>query len=176
MLFRSPVDGGFVQLGTHEGTFVGVRRVFDWGVGDYRLTVERAEPDGDGDWFSMSVRQVAPIGVVGVRPRTLGPIVALGSLRFRRADPEVPATIGPSGPAFLEVYGNARTYGEIADWSLDLMAYGDGRRVLRARTEYPAFPHTEVPNADAFLDAARDRVVMRFGRSVERRHPPSPLF
>ena len=171
-----PVEGGFIQLGTHEGTFVGVRRVFEWGIGDYRLTVEREEPEGDGDWFSMSIQPIAPVSVAGVRPSPVGPAVALGALRFRRADSAVPATIGPSGPAFLEVYGEAGTYRDITDWSFDLMAYGDGRRVRHARTEYPSFPHAEVPNADAFLDSSRDRVAMRFGRSVERVHPPATLF
>ncbi len=180
-----PEADGFIQLGTHEGRFVGVRRVYDWGVGDYRLTVQRAEQEGDGDWFAMSIQPIQPIGRVGtggpvastgVRPLPTGVAVPLGALRFRRADPDRPATIAPGGPAFLEIYGNADTYADIADWSLDLMAYGDDRRAIGARSEYPAFPYAEVPNAEVAYVADRDRVTMAFGRSIERVHAAAKLF
>ena len=180
-----PEADGFIQLGTHEGRFVGVRRVYDWGVGDYRLTVQRAEQEGDGDWFAMSIQRIQPIGRVGtggpvastgVRPLPTGVAVPLGALRFRRADPDRPATIAPGGPAFLEIYGNADTYADIADWSLDLMAYGDDRRAIGARSEYPAFPYAEVPNAEVAYVADRDRVTMAFGRSIERVHAAAKLF
>ena len=174
-----PESDGFIQLGTHEGRFVGVRRVYDWGVGDYRLRVERAEREGDGDWFAMSIQPIEPIGPVvspGVRPLPIGVAAPLGALRFRRADPDRAATIAPGGPAFLEIYSNADTYADIADWSLDLMAYGDDRRAIGARSEYPAFPYAEVPNAEVAYVAERDRVTMAFGRSIERVHAATRLF
>ena len=181
---RPEADGGFIQLGTHEGRFVGVRRTYDWGIGDYRLTVTRAEPDGDGDWFAMSVqpiaavRTAAPTDAAGsaLRPEATGPAVPLGALRFRRAEPDVPATIKPGGPAFLEIYGGANTYADIADWSLDVMGYGDDVAAVSARSDYPAFPHAEVPNADVHFDAVRGRVALRFGSSAVRTHAPSVLF
>lgn len=183
-----PEADGFIQLGTHEGRFVGVRRVYDWGVGDYRLTVQRAEQEGDGDWFAMSIQPIEPIRPIGrvgpgspvastgVRPLPTGVAVPLGALRFRRTDPDRAATIAPGGPAFLEIYSNADTYADIADWSLDLMAYGDDRRAIGARSEYPAFPYAEVPNAEVAYMADRDRVAMAFGRGIERLHPPTTLF
>ena len=171
-----PESDGFIQLGTHEGRFVGVRRTYDWGVGDYRLSVERADHDGDGDWFAMSIQPIGPVVEAGVRPSPSGEASPLGALRFRRADPDRPATIAPGGPAFLEIYSHADTYADIADWSLDLMAYGDGRRAIGARSEYPSFPHAEVPNADVAFVPERDRVAMAFGRTVARVHPPATLF
>lgn len=175
-----PESDGFIELGTHEGTFVGVRRTFEWSVGDYRLTLGRADHDGDGDWFAMSIQPIAPVTAPvdpsGPRPEPTGPAAPLGALRFRRAHPDLPATVAPHGPAFIEVYDNARTYGDIDDWSLDLMAYGDGRRAVAARSEYPAFPYAAVPNVDVSLVAERDRVAMAFGRSVQRTHPAGTLF
>jgi hypothetical protein len=56
------------------------------------------------------------------------------------------------------------------------MGYGDDAPALRARGEYPAFPHAEVPNADVHFDAGRGRVVLQVGRSVVRTHAPSVLF
>ena len=171
-----PESDGFIQLGTHEGRFVGVRRVYDWGVGDYRLTVARAEQEGDGDWFAMSIQPIGPVNSAAIRPSVTGPSSPLGALRFRRANPDRPATIAPGGPAFIEIYSNADTYADIADWSLDLMAYGDDRRAVSARSEYPAFPFAEVPNADVSFVAERDRVAMAFGRTIERVHPAGSLF
>jgi hypothetical protein len=171
-----PESDGFIQLGTHEGRFVGVRRAYHWGVGDYRLTLERADQEGDGDWFAMSIQPIGALGGPGVRPEATGPSSPLGALRFRRAKPDRPATIAPGGPAFLEIYSNAETYGDIPDWSLDLMAYGDGRRAVSARSEYPAFPYAEVPNADVAYAPERERVAMAFGRTVERVHPAAQLF
>ena len=166
-----PESDGFIQLGTHEGRFVGVRRAYEWGVGDYRLTLARADPEGDGDWFAMSIQPIGPVVTPGVRPLPTGPVAPLGALRFRRANPDRPATISPAGPAFIEVYSNAATYADIDDWSLDLMAYGDGRRAVTARSEYPAFPYAVVPNVDVSYAAPRERVAIAV-RPHDR--PPAP--
>ena len=43
---------GWNQSSGHEGDFIGVRRSYEWGAGDYRV---RIAPDGleeDGEWFS----------------------------------------------------------------------------------------------------------------------------
>lgn len=173
-----PTPEGFIQLGTHEGRFVGVRHPYDWSVGDYRLTVRRAEPEGDGDWFEMVIQPIEPCSdcvedpAATDRPKPTGPEILLGALRFRRANPDVPATIRPHGPAFLEVYSNAEIYRDIEPWSLDVMAYGDGRRARRLRTEYPAFPYARVPNANVGYTENRDRVFLRFGGSQSCEHEP----
>ena len=150
-------DNGFVQQGTHEGRFVGVRRNLDWSVGDWVARLERGASDGDGDWFDLSVE---PLG----EARTW-----IGSLRFKRADPAVPARIEPTGPAFLEVYSGASRYRDIPEWHIDAMVRG----CVTARSEYPAYPTAEVPNCDSYYDADRHRVHALFG---DRVHDAGTLF
>ena len=153
---RIPPEG-FVQQGTHEGTFVGVRRHLDWTVGDAVARLRRGDPEGDGDWFELWVESN------GQAP------VWIGSLRFKRADPSVPAQIAPTGPAFLEVYSDVLRYADIPEWHLDAMVRGCSQAV----SDYPAFPTAEVPNSDTYYDPIRHRVHALFG---ERVHAPGPLF
>ena len=151
-----PPDG-FVQQGTHEGRFVGVRRNVVWTEGEWVVRLERGASEGDGDWFDLSVESA-----VGERSW-------IGSIRFKRADPGVPATISPTGPAFLEAYSGVSRYRDLPDWHVDAMVRG----CSTARSDYPAFPTAEVPNCDSYYDAERHRVHALFGQRV---HDPMTLF
>jgi hypothetical protein len=156
---------GFYEQGTHEGRFVGVRRNLEWTPGEWVLRLDRGEADRGGDWFDMR------FGPAGVEPAWIG------ALRFARRDPSVPAAIAPHGTGFVEVYANAATYAEIAEWHVDAMAYGEGRRARAARSEYPWYrPGRQVPNATTWYDPERDRVHARIGGTVARAHPPGQLF
>ena len=86
---------GFHEKGTHEGKFVGVRRPYEWGVGVYRLTLEREEEDRDGDWFGLSIKREGD--------EAESASTRIGSLRFKRRDASVPARIRADGITFLEV-------------------------------------------------------------------------
>ncbi len=175
---------GFHQLGTHEGKFVGVRRTFDWGVGDYRVCLSRANVDVvDGrelDWFDLTIAPIAPLSVSDPtvlsalgRPGEIGEGTWIGAMRFPRRTPGVPARIEPRAPLFLEVYSGADTWAEVEPWRVDLMAYGNGVRCPTGRIEYPTYPHGQrMPNANAAFDAGRDRVHVAFGRGVEQTDPP----
>ena len=47
------------QSSGHEGDFIGVRRFYDWGPGDY---VARLAPDGadrDGQWVGLWITEVS---------------------------------------------------------------------------------------------------------------------
>lgn len=146
--------GGFIQLGTHEGTFVGVRRPYEWGAGDHTLRIARADEERGGDWFSLTCDDTW-----------------IGALRFPRRQRDAPAAIESGGTTFLEVYDTAERFEEIPDWWVDLQAYGDGERAVSARSEYPRFPHgQDIPNADCWYDSARDRVNLRFGGELSRMH------
>jgi hypothetical protein len=171
-------EDGFAQRSNHEGRFIGIRRPYDWSVGSYRLTVARGEADREADWFDLSI---TPIGDrVGdeladgsPRPAVTGPTTWIGALRFDRRDPNVPATLSPAATTFLEVYSNARTFGEIEPWHCDLAAFADGLAATSARTEYPTYPHNQdITNADAWWDADRRRAHLTMGGTTERHHPP----
>ncbi len=170
-------DDGFIQLGTHEGRFVGVRRPYEWGVGDYRVRLARGEPGGDGDWFDLTIEPIAECVAGSARPAPTGPPTWIGSLRFRRRDPERPATISARGSAFLEVYKRASTFRQITPWWCDLQAFGDGLRSRSATSGYPAHPHGQVvPNADCWHDPQRDRVHLAFGGDRQRFHDAGRLY
>jgi len=129
------------------------------------LRLVRGEAAGDGDWFDLG------FGPDGGEP------VWIGALRFRRRVAAVPARIDPTGTAFLELYAGAERYADITPWHLDAMAYGDGVRAATARSEYPWYqPGRQVPNADTWYDADRDRVHVTYGGATVKRHPAARLF
>ena len=174
-------DDGFIERGTHEGQFLGVRRPFVWGRSSYRLRLARAEADFAGvpsDWFDLTICEIGPTPAGrDSRPAVLSEPTWIGALKFARRDAAVPATISANGTTFLEVYRGASTFAEIPLWSCDMQGYGDGHRAIAARTEYPAFPKgQDVPNADTWYDADRDRVHLRFGGDALRTHEPAQLW
>lgn len=155
---------GFFQQGTHEGKFVGVRRPYNWSQGEYVVVLERAEAERDGDWYSLFIR-----------PQDTESMTLIGSLRFKRRNPAIPATIRPDGISFLEVYSGAKTFDDIDTWRLAFHAFGDGEEASVIRSEYPAFPVAEVPNADAWIDLNTQRVHVEYGKGIARVHPPATL-
>jgi len=171
-------EGGFRELGTHEGRFVGVRRPYRWTVGDYRVTLSRAESEVISgrtmDWFDLSVRPLRP-RTPGDRSEPVGPSAPIGGLRFPRRHPARPATIEPGALLFLEVYSAARTWADVSHWHADVMAYGDGARCPSGRNEYPRYPHgQEMPNVDVRYDPVRDRIELEMGAGVVRQDRPGP--
>jgi hypothetical protein len=191
---------GFRQLGTHEGNFVGIRRSFTWGIGSYRVKLERrpepelvldAEPERKGffarmfgatddrifDWFDLSIQQIMPPTDPNSRPLAIDDPYWIGGLRFPRTHATIPATIAASGTGFLEVYGGADTFAEITPWWLDVQAYSEHGRAASARGSYPQYPHNQdVPNSDIWYDASTGRVNMAFGGDTARAHGAGPLF
>lgn len=161
--------GGFRELGTHEGRFIGVRNRFEWGVGSYRVTLARTDADQDQghdlDWFELAI---APVD-----GDAEGEAVPIGALRFPRRRDRVPARIDPGGVLFLEVYSRAPTWADVARWDVDVLALGDGRPCPSGRTEYPSFPHGQrMPNANIRVDPSTGQVSLQMGADVERTDDP----
>jgi len=169
-------EDGFRELGTHEGRFVGVRRPYRWTVGDYRVTLARAESEVISgrplDWFDLTVQPLGP-RPGGSRAQPVGPSEPIGGLRFPRRHPKRAATIEPGGLLFLEVYSGAPTWADVSRWQVDVMAYGDGARCPSGRNEYPRYPHgQEMPNVDVRYDPARERIELSMGAGVVRQDRP----
>lgn len=171
---RCPVDG-FVELGTHEGGFVGVRRKYPWTTGSYRVTLSRSETERVGenvmDWFTLSVNSLDD------EPRDSKPDVVaqphtIGAIRFPRLVLDRPARIAP-GMTFLEVYSGVRTWSEVPPLAIDVMAFGDGARCPGGSTEYPRPYGVDVPIADVEYDQIHATVQLRLAGSQRRRHPPA---
>ena len=168
---------GFFQLGTHEGKFLGVRRPFAWGAHHVRFSLARAshpDPQRGGHWFECTVAELSGGGTPNERPSVVSEPLVIGALRFLDKG-GYPAMFGSSPLSFMEIYSDAATYGDIADWHIDVMAYGNGVRAHSLRTEYPAYPK-EVPNTDAWYDEATNRAHLRFGNETVRTHPARTYF
>ncbi len=171
--------GGFRELGTHEGRFVGVRRPYPWVVGDYRVTLARSESAAQlqvpADWFDLSIQPTAPLGTSQGRPELLGQRTWIGGLAFPRRRGTVPAMIEAACTSFMEVYSRARCWGDIPSWDVDLMVYGDGKPCPHGATEYPVFPfgnNRAMPNANARYEPASGLVKLRYGGTTNRVDPP----
>lgn len=152
--------GGFHEIGTHEGQFVGVRKALTWTTGHYSLLLRRTDADGPADWFALEVIHE-------------GVVTSLGALRFPRVNPEVRATIAPSGTSFTEVYSAVDDVGAVPRWSLGIAATLDGASPQTAISDYPAWPTAEFPNVD--VSAAEGMVEMAFGGRTRRCQPAGPL-
>jgi len=161
--------GGYREMGTHEGRFIGVRQTYPWTTGDYRVALARAEADGDHDWFELTITPTDPPMAQGDRSVATGPTELIGALRFPRRSPGEPARIDAGGAVlFMEVYGSARTWADVDRWDVDVMAYADGTRCPSGGTKYPAFPYGQVmPNANIRYEPERERVVLQMGGDVE---------
>lgn len=159
-------SSGFMEQGTHEGRFVGVRRLYEWRAGtQYTLRLARGASDGPADWYDLTLIE-----------RPSGNQVDLGGLRFPRRDPARPATIKPKSVTFTEVYSGATDYAGVPQWRLAIRSRGDGVPAVSARSEYPAYPFAEYPNTDVYYDQAEDWVRLAYGADTARCHPAGALY
>ena len=171
--------GGFRELGTHEGRFVGVRRPYPWVVGDYRVTLVRSEPAGQSARSRRLVRPLHPADgssrhSARVAPSRLAIGPGSGAWPFPGDMRSTPAMIEEASTAFMEVYSRARRWSDIPPWDVDLMAYGDGQPCPRGVIEYPVFPfgnNRPMPNTNARYDSASGLVQLRYGGSTSRADP-----
>ena len=46
-------EGGWTESSGHEGDFIGIRRLYDWKKGDYRLRLAPEVQDSEGEWFGL---------------------------------------------------------------------------------------------------------------------------
>lgn len=162
------VAGGFSEVGTHEGEFIGIRLPYAWTKGSYRIRLERGAAEGAADWFELHM--VAPNGL-----DTLA-----GALKFARATAGTPATIQNMGTSFTEVYSGATDYANVPKWRIDTMAYGDDLIAKGALGEYPNYPEypgiPSFPNTDIAYNASGKLVELRYGGDTAKCHPAGKLF
>ena len=147
---------GWNQSSGHEGDFIGVRRAYRWGVGDYRV---RIAPDGaepDGVWFGLWITDKAS-----------GVETWIGSLKF----PIHGGRAVMSSPSYstIEIYGDPIRPIDIPVWHVSIeRPVGDGVRALGGDTGYSVF-YGEIMNSDVRYDRADDVVHLKTGGLTERR-------
>ena len=83
---------GWNQSSCHEGDFIGVRRSYDWGAGEYRVRIAPDGLEGAGEWFSLWITDL-----------DAGETTWIGSLKFPLQDGE--AKMGKHASSTIELYG-----------------------------------------------------------------------
>ncbi|MYC71880.1 MAG: hypothetical protein F4X17_14340, partial [Gemmatimonadetes bacterium] len=157
---------GWTQSSGHEGDFIGVRRTYDWGAGDYRV---RFAPDGseaDGEWFGVWITDKA-------RDETTW----IGSLKF----PYLNGTAVISPPSIyttVEIYGSPIRPIDIPEWHVSVKRpSGDGVKPVAFTSYYSpevAFPGKDSPkilNSNVRYDPTDDAMHFQAGGSAERTNP-----
>ena len=157
-----PVADGFVEVGAHEGGFVGVRRARAWGPGLVHFRLRRGEPEAGHDWFIFD----AAVGD--------GAWEEVGALRFARTDPATPIAFHEEVTVFLEVYRGVTDVAEVPRWPVRFRVRGDGAAPTQVRVEYPRFPKVEFPNSDLWWDDGWVKAVT--GAMTPRCHGPGEVF
>ena len=152
---------GWYELGKHEGGFLGVRRSYEWGVGDYRI---RIAPDGlesGGEWFSLWITDLATNETTWI-----------GSLKFPMLDGT--ATMQPHSYATIELYGNSRIRPiDVPEWHVSVKRpSGDGVPATWGFTSYPYDDsQNALPNSDVWYDTSEDMAHLLIGGVTERSNP-----
>ena len=159
-LARFSEEDGWAQSSGHEGDFIGVRRSYDWGTGDY---IVRLAPDGqdrDGVWFGLWITDV------GKKTTTW-----IGSLWF----PKVKGSAQIGGPVYstMELYGGTPIRPiDIPEWHVSMSRpSGDGRPARWGTTGYSMFG-AEILNSDIRYVRKKDQVDIRAGGLTERTTAP----
>lgn len=159
---------GYIELGTHEGEFAGVRMPYAWTTGWYSVSLHREAEnvaDGERDWFAVTVTDLASCTTVDV-----------GALRFPRAVAGTRATIRTSGTGFTEVYSGALDFAQVPSWSVFMDVLADGKPLAMATSEYPAWPTAKYPNTNISYDAAHHLTHFTFGGQTPQCTPAGMLF
>ena len=154
---------GWTQSSGHEGDFIGVRRSYEWGKGDYRV---RIAPDGwetDGEWFGLWITDLSTSATTWI-----------GSLKFPL--PNGTATMEPYAIATIELYGTGPIRPiDVPQWHVSVKRpLGDNVPAEVGFTRYP-YDKSEnaLPNSDVWYDPLEDRVHLLVGGTTERKTPAS---
>ena len=155
---HSQTDGWTDSSG---GEFIGVRRLYSWGPGDYRV---RIAPDGlesDGEWFSLWITDLSTNETTWI-----------GSLKFPLLDGTT--TMQPRSSATIELQGsNPIRPTDVPQWHVSFdRPSGDNVFAERGFTTYPFDDHENaLPNSNVSYDQSEDRAHLIVGGATERRNP-----
>ena len=153
---------GWTESSGHEGDFIGVRRAYDWGTGDYRV---RFAPDGseaDGEWFGVWITDKA-------RDETTW----IGSLKFPYLNGEAVISY-PSIYTTMEIYGASGSpikAIDIPEWYVSVKRpSSNGVKPVTVWSFYSTFT-SEVLNSNVRYDPTDDAMHFQAGGSTERTNP-----
>ena len=145
-----------------EGDFIGVRRSYAWGAGDYRVRMapdESIPQESDGAWFGLWITDLSTDETTWI-----------GSLKFPLQDGK--AVI--KGPTYstMEIYYDPIRPIDIPTWHVTFQRpVGDGVKAAWGYTGYSAL-QGEIMNSEIRYDVTEDVVHIQAGGTTERRTLP----
>ena len=156
---------GFTQSAGHEGDFIGVRRTYDWGAGDYQV---RLAPDGseaDGEWFG-----------VWITDKASNQTTWIGSLKFPYLNGK--AVISSSTYTTLEIYGRPPIrLIDIPQWHVSFhRPSGDGVKPKSFSSSYSPFTEGKVVNSNVQYDPTDSTIHFQAGFTTQRTNPEQVTF
>ncbi len=152
-------EGGWAETAGHEGDFIGVRRSYNWGSGEYRVMFASDGADSDGKWYGVWITDKATYETTWI-----------GSLKFPYENGM--SAIGPSVYTIMEIYGGTAIQAfRIPEWHVSLRRpLGDGLESEWFESGYASFGSGMV-NADVRYDVKDGEVHILAGGAVERTTP-----
>ena len=153
---------GWTESAGDEGDFIGVRRSYAWGPGDYRARLapdESSPQESDGVWFGLWITDLSTDETTWI-----------GSLKFPLQDGK--AVIQAPTYSTMEVYGLTIRPIDIPVWYVTLQRpVGDGLKAMAGRTGYSGLKGV-VMNSEIRYDVVEDLVHIQAGGTTERRTEP----
>ncbi len=153
-------EDGWTESAGHEGDFIGVRRSYNWGAGDYRVRIAPNGLDSDGEWFSLWITDLST-----------GITTWIGSLKFPLLNGT--ATIKPYSSATIEVYGSPPIRPiDIPQWHVSVKRpLGDDVPATWGYTHYPwDESDNALLNSDVRYDSLEDAAHLIMGGDTERKN------
>ncbi len=163
---RSAPEDGWTESSGHEGDFIGVRRSYAWGPGDYRVRLapdETAPKDSDGVWFGVWITDLSTDETTWI-----------GSLKFPLQDGKavIQTPVYSTMELYAEIPGSRIRPIDIPTWHVSIQRpIGDGVTAHWGRTGYSALKG-EIMNSDIRYDVTNDIVHIQAGGATERRTEP----
>ena len=144
-------EDGWSQSSEHEKDFVGVRKAYRWGAGDYGVRIAADGEDDEGRWFGLWITD-----------KSTGETTWCGSLRFDKF-----ASLEPAGVTVPEIYGagTARAI-DVPQWHISLQApVGDlDSRSSEAHIDYSDL----IPNSNTTYDTSDGKMHIYVGGATRR--------
>ena len=170
---RFAEEDGWTQSADRDGEligdFIGVRRSYAWGAGDYRVRMapdDAAPQDSDGVWFGLRITELST-----------GDTTWIGSLKFPLQDGKavMQTPVYSTMELYAEIPGSRMRPIDIPTWRVSIQRpLGDGVKAHWGRTGYSNL-RGEIMNSDIRYDVTNDIVHIQAGGATERRTEPGPV-
>jgi hypothetical protein len=162
---RYAQEDGWSESSGHEGDFIGVRRSYAWGAGDYRVRLapdKSAPKDSEGVWFGLWITDLSTDDTTWI-----------GSLKFPLQDGKT--VIQAPVYSTMEIYGLGIRPIDIPTWHVSIKRpAGDGVTSHWGHTGYSSLKG-EIMNSNIRYDVSNDIVHIQAGGATERRTEPGPV-